>query len=264
MFRKYFRLSLVLFPLILSIISCTPNQDPVQTAIAQTQSAQNTAVFQSQKDTMMAMANMQSTLSVSGKSQEQTQAAMEQTRVAMEQTQQAINQQQQIQLAIGQTQAAIAAQPVPVAPEDIQLTPSVEAMATPGPDTTEEPGGIPAGINPMSSTGIDFTGARIYTHGGMGTSNQYLITIQLPEKVKQITGNYHLEVAAKKFKCDVKQDYPNRLYCYGVNPRGGFHYVSLYEDVGERIASLIFQSEITLPYWTPTWMRYPYRTSTPL
>lgn len=228
--------------LILAVISllflsaCGNGDAPVMTAIAATQAAVGTQTIIDQQQTQSALANIQLTQSAQ-------ELVLQLTQAAMQMTQSALDVQSQIQVSIAQTQAIQA------------LTPSVEAGMVI--DGTPVPG-----VNSKSSTGVDFKDARIYSQSSLG-NRTYMISIQLSDEVKEITGTYFLEVAAKKFKCSVIKDYPNRLYCNGQSPRGGYHAVRLYEDVGG-LARLVFVTDVTLPVWTPTITRGGKPSPTPI
>jgi hypothetical protein len=215
---------------IIFISACSPKVDPVQTAIAGTSIAQSTLDYLSQQQTQLAVANIQLTQSAMGILQQQTLSALVQTQSALEA-------QLIMQVSMGGTQTAIAMSAVPTPP----LTPL--ANSTP----------IPAGVQPIASTGTDFTNAQVYSKGPAGY-RKYMITIQIPKEAGPITGTYHLETAAKKFDCQMHKDYPNRLYCIGPSPRGGYHALRLYEDLGGG-AILVFVTDIMLPVWTPTFVR---------
>ncbi len=215
---------LILF-LLLALSACSTANAPIATAIVQTQAAAATQAMLAQQHTQMAIANLLLTQNAVSLNQQQTQSAILQTQAAL-------NAQQQIQASIAQTQAAVVANP-------------------PTQATSEESTPIP-GVNPISSTGVDFTGAKIYSQGSLG-SRQYMVSIQLSESVKEISGTYFLEVAAKRFKCSVIKDYPNRLYCNGPSPRGGYHAVRVYEDLSG-LARLVMVTDITTPIWTPTFI----------
>lgn len=223
--------------ILLVLSACTPKVDPVQTAIAGTNIAQSTQNFLDQQQTQLAIANLQLTQSAFIVIQQQTQSALVQTQAALES-------QLLAQASMAETQAAIALSAVPTPP----LTP--QAAQTP----------IPAGVNPIASTGTDFTKAEVYSKGGL-LGKKYMITIQIPDNTTPIQGTYHLEVAAKKFECQTHKDYLNRLYCVGPSPRGGYHAVRLYEDLGGG-AILVFVTDIELPMWTPTFVR-PISSGTP-
>ncbi len=224
------RRTLSLVFILAALSACTPKVDPVQTAIAGTNIAQSTQNFIDQGQTQLAVANVQLTQSAFNVIQQQTQSALVQTQAALES-------QLLAQASMAETQAVISMSAVPTPP----LTP--QAAQTP----------IPPGVNPVASTGTDFTNAEIYTKGSL-LENQYMITIQIPQEAGPINGTYHLEVAAKKLKCSMHKDYPNRLYCIGLAPRGGYHALRLYEDVGGG-SILVFVTDITLPMWTPTFIR---------
>lgn len=222
--------TLYLLLTIITIAACSPKVDPVQTAIAGTSIAQSTQDYINQQQTQLAVANLQLTQSAMGVLQQQTLSALVQTQAALEA-------QLMMQVSLAGTQTAIALSAVPTPP----LTP--QANSTP----------IPAGVHPIASTGTDFTNAQVYSKGPSGY-RKYMITIQIPEDAGPVQGTYHLETAAKKFDCQVHKDYPNRLYCIGPSPRGGYHALRLYEDLGGG-AILVFVTDIMLPVWTPTFVR---------
>ncbi len=227
-----YKISLAL--LVFFLAACSSNAEKViQTAIVMTQAFENTAIIEKQMQTQVVISNQQMT-------QDAAAVSLDQTRVAIAQTQSALNVKEQIQASIAQTQAA-------------EL---IAGTSTPIPGSS-----VPAGVNPISSTGVDFNDATVYSNAPLG-SNKRLITIQLSDKVKEITGTYHLEVAGKKMKCDTVEAYPNRLYCSGFNPRGGYHAVRLYEDLGGG-AILVFVSDIDLPIWTPTYYLGKKASATP-
>ncbi|MEI7988462.1 MAG: hypothetical protein WCI88_05450 [Chloroflexota bacterium] len=229
--------------LLVSIVACSSTPNTIGTAISATQAAQNTAAVISQQNTLVAIANLQMTQSAAYQ-------ILEQTHVAIDQTQSALSSQQQIQAAIALTQAVIMASPNPIP----SLAAAGDTEATPTP---------PPGVNPRSSTGVDFSNAKIlYPPGSYLGYNKLLLSIGLPDTVTNIPGKYHLEVAEKLFTCKTDVKYPNRLFCIGNNPRGGFHAVRLYEDIGG-VASLVFVSSITSPVWTPTFVRGGPPSKTP-
>ena len=220
----------LLLIILLLLSACGPKVDPVQTAIAGTNIAQSTLNFANQQQTQLAVANLQLTQSAMSILQQQTLSALIQTQAALESNLLA-------QASMAQTQAFISLSAVPTPP----LNP--QAAGTP----------IPSGVYPVASTGTDFTNAEIYTKGQIGY-RQYMITIQIPEAAGPIKGKYFLETAAKKLSCQIHKDYPNRLYCIGPSPRGGYHAVRLYEELGGG-AILVFVTDVMLPEWTPTFVR---------
>jgi hypothetical protein len=224
------RRSIQLILILLMLSACAPKEDPVQTAIAGTNIAQSTIDYLNQQQTQLAIANLQLTQSAMSIMQQQTQSALIQTQAALESKLLA-------QVSLAETQAVISMSAVPTPP----LNP--QAAGTP----------IPSGVYPVASTGTDFTNAEIYTKGQIGY-RQYMITIQIPESAGPVKGTYHLETAAKKLPCQTHKDYTNRLYCIGPSPRGGYHAVRLYEDIGGG-AILVFVTDIMLPEWTPTFVR---------
>jgi len=209
------------------LAACSTTQNTAQTAIAMTISAEGTANIFSQQQTLMAVAQMQLSQSAVSLAQQQTQAAL------------------------GQTQAALAVQ--------MASTPTQNGTSQPVADGTQAATSIP-GINPISSMGVDFNGARVYSQGSYNTkSHGYMISVQLAESVKEIQGKFFLEVAAKKFTCSLNKLYSNRLYCIGLWPRGGYHAVRLYEDL-PNAAGLVFVADIIVPDWTPTNVVRPSKT----
>jgi len=219
------------------LTACSSSKNAAQTAIAQTQVAEETANAFHQHETQLAVAQLQLTQNAVSLAQQQTQSALVQTQAALS-----------LQMTLANATSS------PTATEPL----SVAANGTP--DLTAESAQVPQGVNPISSMGVDFRGARIYSQGTYATKQHgYMITIQLADSVKEIKGKFFAEIATKKLTCSVYKPYPNRLYCVGLWPRGGYHAVRLYEDLSG-IAQLVFVSEITVPEWTPTHKPLPTRT----
>jgi len=216
------------------LTACTPSQNQIQTAIAQTEAAQDAANLVLQQ-TMVAQT--QAAQSAVDLAQKQTQQAIELTQGAQSSS---LPMELQIQTAIVQTQSAegLTRQETQAA-LDLTMTPTPPEQAT---------------------ASFDAADAQVYTIGYL-PGDIFFFTIQFSEEVK---GEYHAEMANRKFKCSVLPQYPNRLYCQGASrpPVTGLHWLQLYEDVGGG-ANIVFAQNIDIPYPVMTPTRVPTFTPTP-
>ena len=115
-----------------------------------------------------------------------------------------------IQAAIQQTQAAVPSS-----------TPTTEPTAEPTeePDPTDvqevevEPESAVHEAEILSAAAI-FTEANVYSLS-FPQDDVFLVTIEVPGGVKS---DYYALVDRKQYKCEVLEQYPDRLYCSGLAP----------------------------------------------
>ena len=90
-------------------------------------------------------------------------------------------------------------------------------------------------------TGVDLTDASVISRGWLD-SGSLLVTLQVPHGVE---GNYYAIVGGNEFKCEILEEYPDRLYCHGVGVKTGTQVEASWylEDV----ELPVYETEITIP-----------------
>lgn len=103
----------------------------------------------------------------------------------------------------------------PVPPPTLPPTDTSVPVQDPGVPPTATP--IPPSDTPVPSPTVLHLDATIYTMGPL-KSGLFMVTLKLP---KPVTGDHFAIVDGFEYKCEVKPEYPDRLYCYGKQPVEG-------------------------------------------
>ena len=119
----------------------------------------------------------------------------------------------------------------------------VSTVASPSttrqPSTTLEPTVPPPTSTIM--TGSDFTDASVISRGWLD-SGSLLVTLQVPHGVE---GNYYAVVGSNEFKCEILEDYPDRLYCHGTGVKKGTQVDASWYLEGVELP--VYETEIAIP-----------------
>lgn len=90
-------------------------------------------------------------------------------------------------------------------------------------------------------TGSDFTDASVISRGWLD-SGSLLVTLQVPHGVE---GNYYAIVEDNEFKCEILDDYPDRLYCHGIGVKTGTQVDASWYLDGVELP--VYETEIAIP-----------------
>ena len=131
----------------------------------------------------------------------------------------------------------------PSTPSATVTASQVDTVASPRPKQRPSLTPEPTFSPPTSTiiTGSDFTDASVISRGWLD-SGSLLVTLQVPHGVE---GNYYAIVGGNEFKCEILEDYPDRLYCHGTGVKAGTQV-----DAGwylEGVELPVYETEITIP-----------------
>ena len=90
-------------------------------------------------------------------------------------------------------------------------------------------------------TGPEFTDASVISRGWLD-SGSLLVTLQIPHGVE---GDYYAIVGGHEFKCDILEDYPDRLYCHGTGVKPGTQVDASWYLEG--VEHPLYETEIAIP-----------------
>ena len=138
-----------------------------------------------------------------------------------------------IQAAIQQTQAA-----APTA------TPTAEPTAVPDPTEVQEVEVEPEVAEPEAevlSAAVMFTEANVYSLS-FPQDDVFLVTIEIPGGVAD---DYYARVDHKQYKCEVLEQYPDRLYCSGLAPET--NRLVMVQIMSIESDEVVFEAEIGVP-----------------
>ena len=131
----------------------------------------------------------------------------------------------------------------PSTPKATVTAPQVATVASPRPkqhpSSTPEPTFLPPTSTLM--TGPDFTDASVISRGWLD-SGSLLVTLQIPHGVE---GDYYAIVGGHEFKCDILEDYPDRLYCHGTGVKPGTQVDASWYLEG--VEHPLYETEIAIP-----------------
>jgi len=120
--------------------------------------------------------------------------------------------------------------------------PTVTETLTSTSTTTPTPSNTP-------TIGPEFANAKVLNIGYLA-NGQLMVTVEIPGGVE---GRFIALLGEYEFKCEILEQYPDRLYCYGTSPKQGIQ-VELVVFV-EGSDTIVFQKDVIVPYMpteTPT------------
>ena len=133
-----------------------------------------------------------------------------------------------------------------LAPSSPSATATTSQVSTPAsPRPKQQPSSTPEPTVPLPTstivTGSDFTDANVISRGWLD-SGSLLVTLQVPHGVE---GNYYAIVGGNEFKCEILEEYPDRLYCHGIGVKTGTQVEASWYLEG--VEPPVYVTEIAIP-----------------